>query len=786
MKVADGFWLSKKGYEVNYASQAYKVETTENAIKVLATPYTVMNRGMTLGGPNLEITYSSTCENTIKVHIDHYRGGLDNIPRFELNEDPNFKPVINRSEDSVELISGDTKVVIRIADDWDVQFYYKDRHLTGGAWRSTSIIHENQFHANARMELQEDDQDFNYPQDPNRTYIREQLKTDIGECIYGFGEKFTPFVKNGQVVEIWNSDGSTCSDQSYKNIPFYISSKSYGVFVNSSDKVSFEVNSDTVSKVTFTQPGEELEYFIIGGENLEDVLKHYTDLTGKPSLPPAYTFGLWLSTSFTTSYDEETVTSFIDGMKDRKIPLQVFHFDCFWMKEYEWCNFEWDKDMFPDPEGLLKRLHDRGLEICVWINSYVGQQSKLFDIGKEKGYFIKNLDGSVYQSDMWQPGMAIVDFTNPEACEWFKGLLKKLFDMGVNNIKTDFGERIPTKVKYFNGKDPIKMHNYYTYLYNKCVFEALEEYYGKDKACLFARSATVGGQKFPVHWGGDCYAEYSAMSETLRGGLSLCSSGFGFFSHDMGGFEATAPADVYKRWCAFGLLSTHSRLHGSTSYRVPWVYDEDGDTEACDVLRHYTVLKGRLMPYLWAQANKTHTEGVPMMRSMIIAFSDDTACKYLDQQYMLGDNLCIVPVMNEEGIAEFYVPDNGTWTDIQSGETYEGGKYYTRKCDYFQTPILARPNSIVTYGNFDAEDKMTVVYDYLQDAEAVVYGLEDGKTAQATIFDSESNKITDITATRNGNVITVSYAATDKSFKVTAEGKTVEAKAGSTSVEITL
>ena len=786
MKVADGFWLSKKGYEVNYASQAYKVETTENAIKVLATPYTVMNRGMTLGGPNLEITYSSTCENTIKVHIDHYRGGLDNIPRFELNEDPNFKPVINRSEDSVELISGDTKVVIRIADDWDVQFYYKDRHLTGGAWRSTSIIHENQFHANARMELQEDDQDFNYPQDPNRTYIREQLKTDIGECIYGFGEKFTPFVKNGQVVEIWNSDGGTCSDQSYKNIPFYISSKSYGVFVNSSDKVSFEVNSDTVSKVTFTQPGEELEYFIIGGENLEDVLKHYTDLTGKPSLPPAYTFGLWLSTSFTTSYDEETVTSFIDGMKDRKIPLQVFHFDCFWMKEYEWCNFEWDKDMFPDPEGLLKRLHDRGLEICVWINSYVGQQSKLFDIGKEKGYFIKNLDGSVYQSDMWQPGMAIVDFTNPEACEWFKGLLKKLFDMGVNNIKTDFGERIPTKVKYFNGKDPIKMHNYYTYLYNKCVFEALEEYYGKDKACLFARSATVGGQKFPIHWGGDCYAEYSAMSETLRGGLSLCSSGFGFFSHDMGGFEATAPADVYKRWCAFGLLSTHSRLHGSTSYRVPWVYDEDGDTEACDVLRHYTVLKGRLMPYLWAQANKTHTEGVPMMRSMIIAFSDDTACKYLDQQYMLGDNLCIVPVMNEEGIAEFYVPDNGTWTDIQSGETYEGGKYYTRKCDYFQTPILARPNSIVTYGNFDAEDKMTVVYDYLQDAEAVVYGLEDGKTAQATIFDSESNKITDITATRNGNVITVSYAATDKSFKVTAEGKTVEAKAGSTSVEITL
>ena len=219
---------------------------------------------------------------------------------------------------------------------------------------------------------------------------------------------------------------------------------------------------------------------------------------------------------------------------------------------------------------------------------------------------------------------------------------------------------------------------------------------------------------------------------------------------------------------------------------MPWVYDKDGDTEACDVLRHYTVLKGRLMPYLWAQANKTHQVGVPMMRSMVIAFTNDTACKYLDQQYMLGDNLCIVPVMNEEGKAEFYVPDCGTWTDIQSGEKYEGGRYYTRQCDYFQTPILARPNSIVTYGNFDAEDKMTVLYDYLQDAEAVIYGLEDGKSASAVIYDSESNKLTEIKAVRNGNVIDVTYDASDRSFKITAEGKTVDAAAGSTSVQITL
>ena len=779
MKFANGFWVTQKGYDVKFASQPYEITTTKNSITVLVTSAVIENRGMTLQGPNLEITYSSTCEDTIKVHTVHYKGGLDNSPHYELNEDANFQPVINDTEEYIEMISGNTKVVIS-KNAWDVQFYYKDRHLTGNTWRATSYITENQYNLDARKELNKDNDFFDYPVTDNASYLREQLKTDIGECIYGFGEKFTPFVKNGQNVEIWNSDGGTCTDQGYKNIPFYISSKSYGVLVNSSDKVSFEVMSDTVSRVTFTVPGEELEYFVIGGENLEDVLKNYTNLTGKPALPPAYSFGLWLSTSFTTNYDEETINSFIDGMADRDIPLQVFHFDCFWMKEFEWCNFEWDTRQFPNPPAMLKRLHDKGLEVCVWINSYIGQRSKLFDIGKEKGYFIKNLDDSVFQTDFWQPGMAIVDFTNPEACDWYKGLLKQLFEMGVNNIKTDFGERIPTKCKYYNGMDPVKMHNYYTYLYNKCVFEALEEFYGKDKACLFARSATVGGQKFPVHWGGDCYAEYSAMAETVRGGLSLCSTGFGFFSHDIGGFEATAPADVYKRWCAFGLMSTHSRLHGSSSYRVPWNFDE----ESCDVLRFYTKLKGRLMPYLWAQAIKTHEVGVPMMRSMVIAFSNDPACKYLDAQYMLGDNLLIAPVMNEEGIVEFYVPE-GTWYDIITNDVYEGGRYYTRTCNYFEMPILARPNSIITLGEFATNN---VVYDYLNNAEATIYNLEDGKTATATIYDSEANKLTDIKASRNGNVIEVSYTATDKSFTVAVAGtdKKVTTAAGSTSVSITL
>lgn len=529
MKFMNGYWLTQSSYELSYASQAYTIKVSKHSISVIATSEVIVERGQTLKGPNLEITYSSYAKDVVKVHIDHFKGGLDNSPQFELQEDQGYTPFIEETKQYVQLVSGYTKVKVHKGNQWLVEFFYKDKLLTSSGRHSTIYAVESKGHAKARLETHNDDYYFDYPADTRTTYLSENLNLSVGECIYGFGEKFTNFVKNGQNVEIWNADGGTCSEYSYKSIPFFLSSNGYGVLVNSSDKISFEVGSETVSRISFTVPDESLEYYFIGGHNLKEVLSNYTLLSGKPSLPPAYSFGLWLSTSFTTQYDEKTVNSFIDGMIQRDIPLQVFHFDCFWMKEFEWCNMEWDKEQFPNPKKMLKRLRDKGLEICVWINPYVGQKSKLFDVGKEKGYFIKNKDGSVFQTDFWQPGMAIIDFTNPEACQWYKNLLTELFKMGINNIKTDFGERIPYDCVYYNHAHPIKMHNYYTYLYNKVVQDALDDFYGTSHSCLFARSATVGSQKFPVHWGGDCFAEYSAMAETLRAGLSLCSSGFGFF-----------------------------------------------------------------------------------------------------------------------------------------------------------------------------------------------------------------------------------------------------------------
>ena len=308
MIFSDGFWLTRNGYETNYATHAYEIETTQNAIKLLVTPAKVTNRGMTLAGPNLEITYSSTIPDVIKVNIVHYKGIVDRAPHFELNTgtDTDYTPDIRETDEYVELISGKTAVKI-MKDTWKFSYTYEGKIMTGGGWRSTSIIEEAPYRTAERLKPLENDTFFAYPADNRSTFIREQLCLSSGEYIYGFGEKFTPFTKNGQNVEIWNSDGGTCTPQSYKSIPFYVSSRGYGVFVNTPDRVSYEVASDTVSKVSFTVQGEELEYFVFGSDSIADTLKLYTNLTGKPALPPAFTFGLWLTTSFTTTYDEKTI-----------------------------------------------------------------------------------------------------------------------------------------------------------------------------------------------------------------------------------------------------------------------------------------------------------------------------------------------------------------------------------------------------------------------------------------------------------------------------------------------
>ena len=733
MKFTDGFWQMREGMTPHSAAQVHDLETDPASVTVYAPTKKLGGRGDTLNLPLLTIRYSSPMENVIRVKIVHHKGTTPPKPEFTIYEQA-MQVKISNEETFASLTSGDLSVRIHKGEDWLVEFIGGDKIITSSGWRAAGFVDT-----------------------PDGRFIHEQLNLGVGENVYGLGERFTAFVKNGQVVDIWNEDGGTSSEQSYKNIPFYLTDRGYGVFVNHPERVSFEVASEKVERVQFSVPGEALEYFVIYGPTPKQILARHTALTGRPALPPAWSFGLWLSTSFTTNYDEETVTGFIDEMAKWDIPLHVFHFDCFWMKEFNWTDLQWDSRIFPDPEGMLSRVKSRGLHICVWINPYIAQRSILFDEAAKNGYLIHKPNGEVWQTDMWQAGMGIVDFTNPEACKWFAEKLRALLKMGVDTFKTDFGERIPTDVVYHDGSDPFKMHNYYTYLYNKTVFELLKGERGEGDVLVFARSATTGGQQFPVHWGGDCTATFESMAESLRGGLSLGMSGFGFWSHDIGGFEQTASADVYKRWTAFGLLSSHSRLHGSSSYRVPWNFDE----EAVEVLSKFTKLKCSLMPYLYRAAIQAHEQGTPMMRSMLLEFPDDPTCAHLDLQYMLGDSLLVAPVFSHDGNVKYYVPE-GRWTNLLNGKQVEGPGWKREEYDFMSLPLLVRPNSVIPIGNRNGRPE----YDYGDGVTLHIYQLEDGKDARVEIPSVGGKVETIFNVKRQGNEIHIHRQGPPKKWNV--------------------
>ncbi|WP_283147593.1 alpha-xylosidase [Silvimonas soli] len=724
MKISDGNWLIREGLNILYAVQIHSVDVLDDELLIYAAPRDVSGRGAQLDTGLLAFRIHSPQNGVIGVRVDHFQGGRDTGPHFEVNRQRVPVQITNTATEAT-LTSGSLTVRIAKTGDWAVDFLRGEQRITGSGFRGCG-------------HLTDGNQD-------GAPYMFERLDLGVGENVYGLGERFTAFVKNGQTVESWNRDGGTSTEQAYKNIPFYLTNRGYGVFVNHPENVSFEVGSEKVTKVQFSVPGQGLEYYVIDGPTPKEVLDRYTQLTGRPALPPAWSFGLWLTTSFTTDYDEATVNHFIDGMAERNIPLHVFHFDCFWMKAFHWCNFEWNRETFPDPQGMLARLKARGLKICVWINPYIAQPSPLFAEGKAKGYLLQKPDGDVWQWNKWQPGQAIVDFTNPAACEWYAGHLRRLLDMGVDCFKTDFGERIPTDVVYHDGSDPQKMHNYYSYLYNKVVFDVLVEKRGAAEAVVFARSGTVGSQKLPVHWGGDCSATYESMAETLRGGLSLCLSGFGFWSHDISGFENTAPADVYKRWSAFGLLSSHSRLHGSKSYRVPWLFDD----EAVAVVRHFTEWKSRLMPYLY-DASVQATTGTPTMRAMMLEFPHDPACDYLDRQYMLGDSLLVAPVFNATGDVDFYAPE-GRWTHLFSNKEIVGGRWHREQHSFLSLPLYVRPNTLLALGTNDQQPD----YDYATQSELHLFALKDGHVATATVRDLQGATVNTVKVSRKGNALSV-------------------------------
>ena len=534
------------------------------------------------------------------------------------------------------------------------------------------------------------------------------------EKLFGAGESFTRLNKRGQKIVLWAKDAlGVQTDQMYKPIPFFLSSRGYAMFVHTSAPLTFDFGQ-TYDQANVIYLGDtELDLFFFFGKPKE-VLSEYTALTGRSPLPPLWSFGLWMSQM--DCHTEAEVRALAARLRQQRIPCDVLHLDTQWFENYEtdWsCDFQFSPSRFPNPVNLIANLKAQGFRISLWQYPYLTPPNALRAEAIKRGYVVRSANGDLPTED------AILDLSRPEAVQWYQSQLATLLKMGVGAIKVDFGEEAPRHGLFASGKTGFYEHNLYPLRYNKAVADITRQVTGE--AIIWARSAWAGSQRYPMHWGGDVEIQDCAMAATLRGGLSLGLCGFSFWSHDIGGFTKPSPRNLYQRWLPFGLLTSHSRCHGVPP-KVPWAYDEEFVSD----FRRAVELKYRLMPYVYAQAALSAQAGFPMLRPLFFEFPEDLTAWFIEDEYFFGSDLLVAPLMEELTGRDVYLP-LGQWVDYQTGHVYKGGQWQHIEVGEIPVVLLVKSGAAIPH---IALAQSTAQMDWSQ-IELVVFGIE--TTAEADL-----------------------------------------------------
>ncbi|MFL6331820.1 MAG: TIM-barrel domain-containing protein [Pyrinomonadaceae bacterium] len=501
------------------------------------------------------------------------------------------------------------------------------------------------------------------------------------EKIFGCGESFTRLDKRGQRVNAWTRDGMGVQNEfMYKPIPFFLSSRGYGMFVHTSAPVTFDFGKTYDSHNAIYTGDENLDIFVFLGEP-KDILSEYTALTGRSPVPPLWSFGFWMSRI--TYKSEEEVRDVAAKLREHRVPADVIHLDTGWF-ETDWrSNYQFSKSRFKDPARMISDLRKQGFRVSLWQYTYFTPKNELYPEIVSNGYEVKNQTGGLPFED------AVLDMSNPAAVKWYQSKLAALLKMGVGAIKVDFGEGAPVNGQYASGRSGWYEHNLYPLRYNKAVAEITRETTGEN--IIWARSAWAGSQRYPLHWGGDAENTDSAMAAELRGGLSFGLSGFTYWSHDVGGFVNKAPRDLYRRWLAWGVLTSHTRAHGAPP-REPWEYDE----ALTEDFRRALGLKYSLMPYIMAQAKDSSAKGWPMLRALFFEYPNDPASWTIDDEYMFGSDLLVAPLMESAAGRRVYLPP-GEWIDYQTGQAYTGERWHRIEAGQIPVVLLVKNNSVIPH-----------------------------------------------------------------------------------------
>lgn len=515
----------------------------------------------------------------------------------------------------------------------------------------------------------------------NSRSVNPVLTLAPGERIYGCGESFTSLNKVGQKVHLSVTDPQGPeTDGQYKPVPFFFSNRGYGIFMHTSAPVTCDFGASYIGADRLFMADEMVDFFVFFGEP-KDILNEYTDITGKSPMLPLWSFGTWMSRI--TYFSQEEGLDIAKQLRAHKIPSDVIHFDTGWFGVDWQCDYEFAKERFKDPVGMLKQLSKDGFHTCLWQLPYFTPKNRFFPEIIERGLHVVNATGGMPVED------AILDFSNPETVSWYQSKIEGLMKQGVSTIKCDFGEAAPYNGFYHSGKGGLYEHNLYPLRYNKALFEVVERNH-PGEGIIWARSAWAGSQRYALHWGGDAATNNIGMLGDLRGGLSFGLSGFSFWSHDMGGFVTASPEDIYRRWLPFGFLSSHTRAHGAPPTE-PWLISKS----FTDAFRACAEMKYKLMPYVYAQAKDCSERGLPMVRALLVEFPQDPGAWLVEDEYMFGSQILVAPLMESGNERTVYLP-KGKWIDYQSGKIYEGG-YQTIQAGKIPAVILVRDGSLIPH-----------------------------------------------------------------------------------------
>ena len=516
----------------------------------------------------------------------------------------------------------------------------------------------------------------------NARRINPVFTLTADEMIFGCGESATGLNKAGQKVNLFVTDPQGPeTDQMYKPIPFFMSNRGYGMFMHTSAPVTCDFGATYIGLNKMFMGDENLDLFVFFGEP-KDILDEYTDLVGKPGMPPLWSFGTWMSRI--TYFSEKEGYDVAANIRKNKYPCDVIHFDTGWF-DVDWQgDYKFSENRFQNPQQMLKDLRSQGFHVCLWQLPYFTPKNRYFSELIEKDMYVKNGNGELPYEDV------VLDFSNPETVKWYQDKLAGLLNIGVSAIKVDFGEAAPLNGIYASGKSGWYEHNLYPVRYDMAVSEITKKLHNEN--IMWARAAWAGSQRYPLHWGGDAATTNTGLLGTLRAGLSFGLSGFSFWSHDMGGFVKSTPEDLYCRWIPFGFLTSHTRAHGAPPTE-PWLYDSK---RVQDVFRKSAEMKYRLMPYVYAQAKECTEKGLPMLRALFVEFPDDPGAWKVDDEYLFGSQILVAPLL-ESGMTgrTVYLPE-GKWIDYQTEKVYEGG-WHRIEAGSLPIIMLVRDGSVLPH-----------------------------------------------------------------------------------------